>query len=124
MFHLKAAIRISIKESISQIQENSDNIQSIPLLDPKVLQTEAKRLKTKYIHLECIRIGINLLTHQRLNTFLLATARDLTHNKYIDSLIGGIVSPLSHGPVFFNCYPNFFIYVHDETINDILQLQI
>ena len=37
IFHLKASTRISIKESISQIQENSDNIQSIPLLDPKSL---------------------------------------------------------------------------------------
>lgn len=37
VFHLKAATRITIKETISQIQENSNNIQSIPLLDPKYL---------------------------------------------------------------------------------------
>jgi len=36
-FHLKAATRISIKESISQIQENSDCVQSIPLLNSKQL---------------------------------------------------------------------------------------
>lgn len=113
MFHLKAATRISIKESISQIQENSYNIQSIPLLDPKALQAEAKRLKTKYLHLGCI----SPLTHQGLNTFVLATIRDLTHNKYTDSLIGGIVAPLSHGPIYFDCFPNFSIYVFDKTID-------
>lgn len=37
MFHLKVVTRINIKESVSQIQENSDNIQTIPLLDPKAL---------------------------------------------------------------------------------------
>lgn len=55
---------------------------------------------------------------------MLATVRDLTHNKYIDSLIGGIVAPLSHGPVYFDCFPNFFVYTYDETIDQILQLQI
>lgn len=117
MFHLKATTRISIKESISQIQEKSDNIQSIPLLDPKALQAKAKRLKTKYLHLGCIIIGISSLTHQGLNTFVLTTVHDLTHNKYTDSLIGSIVAPLSHGPIYFDCFPNFSIYVFDETID-------
>ena len=36
-FHLIAATRISIKETISQIQENSESKQSIPLLDAKTL---------------------------------------------------------------------------------------
>jgi len=63
-FHLVAATRISIKESISQIQENSNCVQSIPLLNPKQLQAEAKRLKTQYLHLGCIRIGIHALTHR------------------------------------------------------------
>lgn len=37
MFHLKTVTRISIKESVNQIQENSDVIQTIPLLNPKAL---------------------------------------------------------------------------------------
>ena len=94
VWNLKAATRISIKESISSIEENSNCVQSIPLLDPKQLQAEARKLGTKYLHLGCIRVGINTLTHKGLNTFVLATVRDLTHNKYIDSIIGGIVAPL------------------------------
>lgn len=50
-FHLIAASRISIKEFVSQVQENSDNIQTIFLLNHKVLQVEAKQLKTNYLHL-------------------------------------------------------------------------
>ena len=45
-FHLISATIISIKETISKIQEKSGCVQSIPLLDPKILQAEAKRLKT------------------------------------------------------------------------------
>ena len=123
-FHLIAATRISIKESISSIQKNSDCIQSIPLLDPKQLQEEAKKLKTQYFHLGCIRVGINALTHQGLDTYVLATVRDLNHNKYTESIIGGIVAPLSNGLVWFDCYPNFSVYVFDENIDKILQLQI
>lgn len=55
---------------------------------------------------------------------MLATVRDLTHNRYTDSIIGGIVAPLSDGPVYFDCFPNFSIYVFNEIIKDILQLQI
>ena len=99
VWHLKAATRITIKESISSIEENSDCVQTIPLLNPKKLQAKAQKLGTKFLHLGCIRIGIHALTHQGLNTYVLATVRDLTHNKYTDSLIGGIVAPLSNGPV-------------------------
>ena len=123
-FHLIAATRLSVKETISQIQENSDCVQSIPLLDPKILQEKAKMIKTQYLHLGCIRVGINALIHRGLETFVLATVRDLTHNKYTDSLIGGIVAPLLNGPVYFDCYPNFSVYVFDEHIKYIVQLQI
>lgn len=37
-FHLIATSRISIKESLSQVQENSESIQTIPLLNPQALQ--------------------------------------------------------------------------------------
>jgi hypothetical protein len=48
----------------------------------------------------------------------------LTHDKFTDSIIGGIVAPLSNGPVYFDCYPNFSVYAFDETLGDILKLQI
>lgn len=48
----------------------------------------------------------------------------MTHNKFTDSIIGGIVAPLSNGPVYFDCCLNFAISVTDETLGDILKLQI
>lgn len=48
----------------------------------------------------------------------------MTHNKFTDSIIGGIVAPLSNGPVYFDCCPNFAVSVTDETLGDILKLQI
>lgn len=122
MFHLKVVTRISIKESISWIQENSDSVQTIFLIDTKKIQNEAKQLGTKYIHLGCTRIRINPLVHRGLNTYVLSTVRDLTHNKYSDSLIGRMVTPLSNALVYFDCYQNVFVYTFDEHIKYILQL--
>ena len=94
IFHLKAVSRVKFKEVVSEVQENCDTTQTIALLDPKEIQAEAKRHGTKYLHLGCIRVGISALTHTGLNTFVLCTIHDLTHNKFTDSLIGGMVSPL------------------------------
>lgn len=69
-------------------------------------------------------MGINGLVHKGINAFVLCILRDLTHNKFTDSIIGGIVAPLSNGPVYFDCFPNFSVSVTDETLADILKLQI
>jgi hypothetical protein len=124
MFHLKAVTRVFVKESISTIQQNSNETQTIALLNPKEIQQEAKRHETKFIHFGCIRIGINALVHKGINAYVLCTIRDLTHDKFTDSIIGGIVAPLSNGPVYFDCYPNFVVSSFDETLGDILMLQI
>ena len=97
MFHLKAFSCVKVKEVVSEVQENCDTTQTVALLDPKEIQDEAKRHGTKYLHLGCIRVGISDLTHKGLNNFVLCTVRDLTHNKFTDSLIGGVVTPLSNG---------------------------
>ena len=81
-------------------------------------------MASKYLLLGCIQVGISALTHKGLNTFVLCTIRDLTHNKFTDSLIGGVVAPLSNVPVWFDCYPNFSFYSFDEHLADILKLQI
>ena len=39
-------------------------------------------------------------------------------------MIGGVVAPLSNGPVWFDCYPNFSVYSFDEHLADILKRQI
>ena len=39
-------------------------------------------------------------------------------------MIGGVVAPLSNGPVWLDCYPNFSVYYFDEHLADILKLQI
>ena len=81
VWHIKAATRITIKESVSSIQENSDQAQLIPILNPKELQAEARKLGTECLHLGCLRVGINALVHQGVDAYVLATVRDLTHNK-------------------------------------------
>jgi hypothetical protein len=124
MFHLQAITRIFVKESVSTIQQNINEVQTISLLDPKEIQKEAKKHGTKFVHFGCIRIGINALVHKGINAYVLCIIRDLTHNKFTDSIIAGIVAPLSNGPVYFDFYPNFVVSAYDETLGDILKLQI
>jgi hypothetical protein len=64
------------------------------------------------------------LVHKGIDAYALCTVRDMTHNKFTDSLIGGIVALLSNGPIYFDCYPNFSAYTFDENLGDILKLQI
>jgi hypothetical protein len=44
-FVLKAITRIFVKESVSTIQQNSNEMQTISLLDPKEIQKEAKNME-------------------------------------------------------------------------------
>jgi hypothetical protein len=123
-FHLKAITRVFVKESISTIQQNSNEVQTISLLKPEEIRKTAKKHDCKFIHFGCIRVGINALVHKGINAYVLCILRDMTHDKFTDSIIRGIVAPLSNGPVYFDCYPNFVVSVTDETLGDILKLQI
>ena len=71
-------------------QENAESIQKIHLLYPKELQKEAQKHNTSSVHLGCIKVGISALTHKGLNNFVLATIRDMAHNKYTDFFLGGV----------------------------------
>ena len=35
-----------------------------------------------------------------------------------------MVAPLSNGLIYFDCYPNFFVYTFEEHIKYILQLKV
>ena len=101
VWNLKAATRISIKESISSIEENSDCVQSIPLLDPKKLQAEAHKLDTKFLHLGCIRVGINALTHKDLEEFILNWAQMPFDNLTQPILSFNTKQTSTHNPHFY-----------------------
>lgn len=124
MFHLKAVSRVIVKESVSRIQQNSDVNQTISLINVKEVQNEAKKHETNYLRFGCIRVGISPLVHKGIDAYALCTVRDMTHNKFTNSLIGGIVAPLSNGPIYFDCFPNFSVYTFDDNLRDILKLQI
>jgi hypothetical protein len=124
MFHLKEVSRVIVKESVSHIQQNSNVSQTISLINVKEVQAEARKHKTNCLHFGCIRVGISALVHKGIDAYVLFTVRDMTHNKFANSLIGGIVSPLSNGPLYFDCFPNFSVYTFDENLGDILKLKI
>ena len=64
------------------------------------------------------------MTVAGLDTSLLVCLRDARHIQFSDSLLGMIESSLCHGPVYFNCYPNFTVSLTDKNILDVLTLNI
>ncbi|XP_057454897.1 uncharacterized protein LOC130746323 [Lotus japonicus] len=64
------------------------------------------------------------LTRGSLDVAVLLCLRDTRHNNFHDSLLGTIESSLSHGPIFFNCYPDLTVSLDDKNILDVLFLNI
>ncbi|KAK9082922.1 hypothetical protein Scep_029393 [Stephania cephalantha] len=67
----------------------------------------------KYLHIGLIQVAIKPLTTLRLNTSVLASVRDKRHLDFNDSLFEIIEGSLAEGPIFFNCFPNFTLSLHD-----------
>jgi len=45
-------------------------------------------------------------------------------NVFHDSLLGTVESSLSHGPIFFNCFPDLTVSLDDKNILDVLFLNV
>ena len=50
--------------------------------------------------------------------------RDYRFLEFNDSLLGIIESSLYNSPIYFNCYPNLTVSLHDKNILDSLAFQI
>ena len=57
-------------------------------------------------------------------TLGLSNLGDGRHKKFTDSLLGIIESTLGEGPIYFNCFPNFFVALSDINVLKALTLNI
>ena len=85
---------------------------------------EHQTKKYNFLHIGCVQIAIKPLIREGLNTSILLCLRDIRHNKFQDSLLGTVETSLSHGPIYFNCYPNRTISLADKNIRDALFLNL
>lgn len=50
------------------------------------------------------------LTREGLNNSIILCVRDKKHKRFSDSLLGCVKTSLNVEPIYFSCFPNFFIH--------------
>ena len=85
---------------------------------------EHRKKGFNFIHIGLVQIGVKPLIRSGLNNSVLLALRDTRHIRFDDSLLGTIQASLSNGPVHFDCFPNFTVYIHDENVLQALTLNI
>ena len=77
-----------------------------------------------FLHVGLVQVAVKLLTREALNTSVLLCLRDDKHLRFNDSLLGMMETSLHNGPIYFNCYPNFFLILSDRNIMNALTLNV
>ena len=80
--------------------------------------------KYKYIHIGLVQIAFKTLTLLGQNTSIQCTLRDGRCLDWKASLMGDIETSLSHGPVYYNIYPNLSIELMDPNLSEVLELRV
>ncbi|XP_060183118.1 uncharacterized protein LOC132613080 [Lycium barbarum] len=87
---------------------------------------DINRYKKNYnfLHLGFVQVAVKPLYRLGLDTPLCLLLRDNRLLNFDYSLLGVLQSNLAHGPVYFNCYPNYSVDINDQNILDTLTLNI
>ena len=78
----------------------------------------------KYIHIGLLQICIKPLSKERLNTSIFVVLLDARLKNFHDSRLSSVESSLCSGPMSFNYFLNFTIFLNDQNIIQFLDLQI
>lgn len=68
------------------------------------------------MHIGFVQIAVKPMFRLGLDIPILVMLRDARHKKFDHSLLAVLESNIAHGPIYSNCYPNFFIDITDENI--------
>ena len=71
-----------------------------------------------------MQVDLKPITREDLNTSILAALRDARFKTFEDSMLGTIESSLCKGPVSFDCYSKFTIFLRDKNVLKSWCLQI
>ena len=82
------------------------------------------REEFNYLHVGLVQVAVKPLFRLGLDIPVLISLRDKRHEDFSNSLLGMVQSNLENGPVYFNCYPNFTLSLHDPHILSALMLDL
>lgn len=111
----------TVKTTEENLTMNEDDM-TVQLITPQ----DINRYKHiyNYLHIGLVQIAFKPLTLQGLPESFLAVLRDARNKNWKQSLMGIIESSLSHGPVYFNVYPNLQLSLSDRNIFQALTLNV
>jgi len=122
-FHLLAVTTIKIKEKSITCDANLNRMMKIPLITREEVDKALKK-GYQYMHLGCVKIGINPLHRSGQNCFAFSALFDQRWTVFSKALLGGVQAPLNAGPVTYDARPNFVVSLQDPHILDVLTLGI
>ena len=103
-----------IIKTVEEALPITGEVMEVPLISKKFVETY--REKYSYLHFGLVQVAIKPLTREGLNNSVLTCIRDKRHRSFTDSLLGCVESTLSEGPIYFNCFPNFTVHLHDNNV--------
>ena len=124
MFQLRASSQFKIIETVSEVQHNASDHCIITTLDPNEIRIESKKERVNFICIRCTKISIEPLHRAGIPAFALIVVLDNRFNKFVHALIGGVQGDLARDPIWFDCHPNFRVFVTDPNLKDILQVKV
>lgn len=119
VFDFMSTMAIKTMERTESVESN-DKI--INLMNRNDLLYHMRRYK--YVHIGLVQIALKPLTLLGMDTAIQVTLRDGRCNRWRSSLMGAIETSLSHGPVYFNAYPNLTLSLTDRNIGETLNCRI
>ena len=122
-FGLIATTSIKIKEKSFECNANLNRMMNIPLLSRQDIDNAIKK-GYQYMHLGCVKIGINPLHRSGQDVYAFSALFDNRWTSFSKALLGGVEAPLHAGPIVYDARPNFAVSLNDPHILDVLQLGI
>ncbi|KAG5571278.1 hypothetical protein H5410_061044 [Solanum commersonii] len=113
--------RHNIKTRESTIAINN-TLEIIRLLKDSV--NNGYRTDFNYLHIGLVQVVSKPLFRKGLAIPVCVLLQDDRFLNFYDSLLGVLQSNLVDGPIYFNCYPNFFVDNNDPNVIDSLTLNI
>ncbi|KAL0001094.1 hypothetical protein SO802_014875 [Lithocarpus litseifolius] len=110
----------------SSLASRSTSLPEIPQ-DAGIINSEEYELSDLDLKIgdwNLLKVGVKALIRLGLNNLILLALRDTRHIRFKDSLLGTIQTSLSNRPVYFDCFPNFTLHLHDPHIMKAFTLNI
>ena len=111
MFELISSMTVKTMEQTLSLGQDNESINLINSHD--IIRY---RGKYKFMHISLVQIAFKPLTLLGLNACIQATLRDARCLSWIPSIMGVVETSLSHGPVYFNVYPNLTLSLSKKHI--------